>query len=156
MKQLLTLSGLLLASLATPAKAQTGDAQFGSVSREQLAVGIPQSLSSMNQERMAEPSKALSDSSAPSVAHDLGTGAAIGAVVGIGGGIIASKRKQSVEGRHRDNRLCAARRGKRRRLGSVGGLGRTLRTIGQSRPPRRKSHPNEADLADYLDRLLLA
>ena len=97
MKQLLTLSGLLLASLATPAKAQTGDAQFGSVSREQLAVGIPQSLSSMNQERMAEPSKALSDSSAPSVAHDLGTGAAIGAVVGIGGGIIASKRKQSVE-----------------------------------------------------------
>ena len=46
---------------------------------------------------MAGPSKALWDSSARSVAHDLGTGAAIGAVVGIGGGVIASKRKQSVE-----------------------------------------------------------
>jgi hypothetical protein len=97
MKQHLILSGLLLASLATPAKAQTGDAQFRSVTREQLAVGIRHPPSSMNQERMAGLSKAISDSSAPSAAHDLGIGAAIGAVVGMGAGIVASKRKQSIE-----------------------------------------------------------
>jgi hypothetical protein len=97
MKQYLILSGFLLASLTSAAKAQTGSAQSRSVTREQLAVGIRGPLSSTNQERLAGLSKALSDSSAPSAAHDLGIGAAIGAVVGIGGGIIASKRKQSVE-----------------------------------------------------------
>jgi hypothetical protein len=97
MKQFLILSGLLLASLSSPAKAQTGNAQSRSVTREQLAVGIRGPLSSTNQETMAGLSKALSDSSAPSAAQDLGIGAAIGAVVGIGGGIIASKQKQSVE-----------------------------------------------------------
>jgi hypothetical protein len=97
MKLFLILSGLLLGSFAPPAKAQAADAQSHTVKLDQLSVGIRQPVSKTNHDRMGTLSKALADSSAPSAAHDLGIGAAIGAVVGIGGGIIASKQKQSVE-----------------------------------------------------------
>jgi hypothetical protein len=51
----------------------------------------------MNQEGMVGVPKGWSDSSARTTARDISIGAAIGAVVGIGGGVIASRKKQSVE-----------------------------------------------------------
>jgi hypothetical protein len=97
MKTLLFLSIVVLTLSSPPAGAQAGNAPSPTVRLEQLAVGFRQRLSRTNQERMAEISKARSESSTRSAAHDMGIGAGIGTVVGIGAGVVASRRKQSNE-----------------------------------------------------------
>lgn len=97
MKQLILLLGIALTWSALPAIAETTSRSSSSVTTEQFALGIRQPRSAPSLEGSVGLSKARAGSSGASAARDIGVGAAIGAVVGIAGGIIASNKKQSVE-----------------------------------------------------------